>query len=355
MRDPSELPAAARALYEEIVAAPTQRRTELVRALERLRQASSLPWALQALFRQQVRSGYVLFDPASAVEERIIPDPALGVALRLQWNPQRELRKRHDLLVARGVIADVDPQRLVNRDARGHGCYLCEANIALQNPGELCWPIELGGEDYLLGANFVPIADNHFTVMSRIHRPQRYHPGLLAAALDLAERGEGLLRVLFNGRAGASIEEHEHLHATDESLPVEALPLAGAPELRRYAGARLLAPAWYLPLYVVEGEDRRAVIELADRLLRDWHDRDPQRHTENLLISRVDGRDRVYLFLRDRNRLNAPGRRGALGSFEMAGRLVLSDPDDRGLFETAGLQTVRGLLSAAAPERPAPL
>jgi len=351
------VPPTCRALYDEIVAAPTRQRERIVRAVAELAAQTSLAWALRALFRQQVRSGYVLFDPAAAHEERVFTDPELGVSLRLQWNPHRRLRKQHALLLARGVLAaDVDPARLINRNAKGQACYLCEANIALQNPGEIAWPLQLAGETYVFGANFVPITANHFTVMSREHRVQRYHRGLLKAGVELLERSGGEFRVLFNGRAGASIEEHEHLHATDETFPVESLDLASAPPLWQGNGVQLLAPAYYVPLYVIEGDEPGVVVDAADRLLLGWREQDPLRHTENLLLTRVGGRYRVFVFPRDRARLGGPGRSDALGSFEMSGRLVLADEADRALFEQADLATLRALLSAATPERaPRPL
>lgn len=345
-------------LYQRIISRPTAERTLIQRELRELTTQLSLGSALRALFRQQVNAGYVLFDPsASTLDEKRFLDPELGITLRLQWNPQRELRKHHHLLVDRGVLVRAaDPERLVNRNAKGVGCYLCHANIAQQNPSEIVLPLALAGETYYLGANFAPIADNHFTVMSEIHRPQRYHAGILRAGLDLVARTQGEFRALFNGLAGASIEEHEHLQATDAIFPIEGLQSHPQDVLLEEDGARLSAPSYLLPVWLIEGDDPEALVRLGDRAIGAWQRLAPQRHTENLIISRDGSRYRIFVLLRDRERLIAPGRFGAMASFEAGGLIVLSQSpehgalDERQLFERADLAQMRGLLRAIRPE-----
>lgn len=353
---PAPPSAEAAELYERIARQPGSQRRQIAEDVARLGRIS-LAWALRALFRQQARSGYVLFDPAAdPAERRCLDDPELGIILQLQWNPQRALRKQHRQLVERGVLAgSVDASKLIHRDSRGVGCYLCHENIALQNPREITLPLALGGDGYHLGANFAPIADNHFTVMSDVHRPQRFHPGIVRAGLELVAATGGEFRAVFNGRAGASIEAHEHLQATDLRFPIERLRVAAA-DLRWQDGAtRLSLPPYYLPLWLIEGEDIEPLVRLADRCIRSWEALDPERHTENLIMAGGSGRYRLFVLLRDRRRLTTAPLRSAMASFEAGGLIVLSSAGNRTLrrlFETADAATLRTLLRRLRPEQP---
>lgn len=346
------------ALCRRLSALPTRQRAEILEGLQRLWREAGLAWALRALFRQQVAAGYVLFDPARGddLPRKRFLDPDTGVELQLQWNPRRELRLHHHLLLERGIlVTPARPERLLNRGRHGHGCYLCSENIALQNPGEIALPVRLGDETYHLGANFAPIADHHFTVMAGVHRPQRYHPGVTAAGLALAAATAGQFRVLFNGRAGASILEHEHLQATDTRLPIEDLHRRLPPPCWQRGDTRLYYPDYYLPLWLVSGPDPAAVAAVADGLLRQWQADDNDRHTENLLMSRCGGEYHVHILLRDRARLTGPGRAGAMASFEACGLVVLSREsgtvNERSLFENVDLERLRALLTGLRPER----
>lgn len=90
------------------------------------------------------------------------------------------------------------------RSVAARPCFLCEANRpAEQDVFE--WP---EGWDFLV--NPYPILPVHFTVVSRIHRPQDRIP------LDMATMAESApdLAFFFNGaRAGASAPDHMHVQA----------------------------------------------------------------------------------------------------------------------------------------------
>ena len=344
-------------LARRIAASPVEPREPLLELLGELRERSPAT-ALKALFRQQVGCGFVLCDPAGGLEERRLPDPELGLEFVLQWNPRRELRKDHALLRERGIIASVPLTKLVHVDARGLPCPLCEHNMRLQNPSELLLPFEVAGERFHVGANFAPIGDHHFTVVSAEHRPQAYHPRILRAGLELAAATDGEFRVIFNGRAGASVPQHEHLQAMTTVLPIERLQ-ADAARTVEHDGARLWQAHYPVPLWIVESSKAEPAIAAADRLLRAWHRLDPHNHVENLLMSAEAGRPRIYLLLRDRRRLGPPGLHGHFGCCESAGLLVFSHaaapgsprPDERQLFERADLSWLRRQYQAVAPER----
>lgn len=348
------LPPQTLAEIERIRQLPSADKRQIIAELTQLARQAGLSTALRALFRQQVTAGYVLFDPADPTQlaEKRFTSENDAPVLRLQWNPQRELRLNPALLVARGVIAgEVDQSRLINHDASGRGCYLCRHNIAIQTPAEVVLPLSLNGEPFILGSNFAPITDNHFTVITGEHRPQRYHIGILQAGLELAAATGGDFRVLFNGRAGASILGHEHLHATDTRLPVETLTRGSGPILFRQNGLTITQPDYPLPLWLVESRNAAAVTATADSLITAWQRLDPQRHSENLLLTYTAGSYRVFIVPRDLARLTAPGRAAAMGGFETAGLLVLSHQSEKTLFDSADAVAMQRLLAALTPER----
>lgn len=342
------------ALAAAIQQSPAGNHDRLAKAVKRLARMAGLETALRALFRQQVKTGYVLFDPIAPglLSEKNLAASSTQITLKLQWNPQRELRLNHQLLLERGVIAgDIDQSKLINRNAAGLACYLCPHNIALQSPGETCLPLTLNSEPYILGANFAPITDNHFTVIPHTHRPQRYHRGILQAGFDLVDATDGAFRALFNGRAGASILEHEHLHASDAALPIESLDSATASTAHRKGTAIVSRPDYPLPLWLIEGSERADVIDLGHRLINAWQTLNPQRHSENLLMTLRGDRYRLFVIPRDLTRLTAPGRTSAMGCFEAAGLIVFSRPSDRVLYDRANQDSVHNLMASLTPEQ----
>lgn len=318
---------------------PTHPRARLAAALQAHLADGQLAAVLETLFKQQLRSGYVLFDPVAgaASNQRLLPGKP---GFLLQWNPDRELRKHYDLLVERGVIDPNAPSaRLVHPSRTGHPCFLCADNIRLQNPGEVLLPLRLGGRNWWAGANFACIGDNHFTVMAAEHEPQAYRRDLLAAMADLVRQTQGRFRAVFNGLAGASIPEHLHWQACTTPLPVEAMAVANN---------AVSQPDYPARLTLVEHSDPAELLTLGDECIRDWERRDPK-YTENLLLCHDGRRYRLFIFHRHRDKLRCRDRGGALATFEMAGHLVLSLPEDRPLFDTANWRDVAQMLREVSP------
>src|SRR4030042_4387685 len=174
-------------LFLRIAGASPRQRKRIVRGVSELIKRQGLAYGLLALYRQQVNCGFVLADPLNRRGKEIkqFKDETCGVKFRLQWNPDRELRKNHSLLIARGVIAKgVNKAKLVNMGKGGKPCYLCRGNIAKLNPAEMLLRLRLAGEYYFIGANFAYIENNHFTIMSSRHREQSYKKGVLTALND---------------------------------------------------------------------------------------------------------------------------------------------------------------------------
>ncbi len=355
--------AGAKSLFERVAKSSAQERASILRNVETLRTGVGLSYALLALYRQQVDSGFVLADPlkSDGKRDREIFDSHTGITFRLQWNPHRELRKNHALLVEHKVIAeDVDKTRLVNRDGNGKACYLCKTNIELQNPGEVLLEVVLAGERFYVGANFAYITDNHFTVINAEHRPQRYRPEIPEILNDFTDKTEGHFRVIFNGLAGASIERHEHMQATTAEFPIEHVRIEDSNVLYESKSLAISQPAYYVPLWVIEGRDREEVEIATDRIISTWHGLNERDHTENMIAVKSGDRYRVFVILRDRNRLSSSraGKKGAMAAFETGGIVVLSygpgphgdDIDEKRTFDNANLATVKQMLHEISPD-----
>jgi len=361
-RQKAEVPDKAKSLFEKIVRTSTKERRELLKSLNDLRECAGLSYTLLALYRQQVESGFVLGDPLQprGKEEKQFFDPDTGITFCLQWNPDRELRKDHLLLVERGVIAgDVDETQLINKDKKGNACYLCKTNIDRQNPGEVLLEIELAGEKFYLGANFAYITDNHFTLMNAEHRPQQYRREILRIANEFIDKTEGTFRSVYNGLAGASIKKHEHLQVTTEEFPLEEIRIKKEEDIV-YANdeIRVSYPNYYLPVWIVEGKDKIRNEHVANRIIREWQSLN-EHHTENIIAAKRGDSYRIFILLRDKRRLAGVGKKGGMAVYEAGGKIVLSyEPEadrtgeinERNTFEKANLETVKQLLKDISPE-----
>ncbi|MEE9165688.1 MAG: DUF4922 domain-containing protein [Nitrospinota bacterium] len=353
----------SQSLFEKIIELPSNRREDILKDVHVLIEDAGFAYALLSLYRQQVNCGFVLADPLNAKkkEEKKIFDPDTGVTFRMQWNPDRELRKNHELLIERGVIAEkVNETKMINRDKNGKACYLCKTNIDAQNPGEILLDMSLQGEKYYAGANFAYITNNHFTIMSAEHRPQQYRKKILEALNNFVDKTGGCFRAIFNGLAGASIEEHEHMQATTEEFPVERLKIENKDVIYENNDIRVSNPKYYCPIRVVEETDRTKTKDAADKIITEWHDSDKKNHTVNIITAKRVDVYRTFIFLRDKRKLAAKGK-GLMASFEAGGSIILScepevksgkETNERDTFDSANLETIKRMLKDISPEKP---
>ena len=350
-------------LFEKIIELPSNRREDILKDVHVLIEHTGLAYALLSLYRQQVNSGFVLADPlyAKKKEEKKIFDSDTGVIFRVQWNPDRELRKNHELLVERGVIAEkTNETKLTNKDKNGKACYLCKTNIDEQNPGEILLDINFQGEKYYAGANFACITNNHYTIMSEKHQPQQYRKKILEALNDFVDKTGGYFRAIFNGLAGASIEEHEHIQATTEEFPIERLKIENRDVIYENNDIRISNPKYYCPIRVVEGTGRAKTEDAADKIISKWHNMDGQYHTVNIVAAKPDNQYRIFIILRDKRKLVGNGKNGAMASFETGGNVILSyeptvkrgkETNERETFDKTNLETIKGLLKDITPKK----
>ena len=353
----------AKLLFDKIIKAPTVKRDEILYDLKTMKEDAGLAYALLALYRQQVNSGFVLADPLKSQTKKVKKffDSDTGITFRLQWNPDRELRKRHDLLIERGVIAkNIDNAKLINKDKNGKACYLCKKNIDIQNPGEILLEIDLAGDKYYAGANFAYLTNNHFTIMSAEHRPQQYRKKVLEVMNDFIDKTNGHFRAIFNGLAGASIEEHEHLQATTEEFPIEQINIKDKDIIHKSDDLKVSKPMYYVPVWLVEGQYKDNVERIADRIISAWHKINEQKHTENIISVKSGSLFRTFIILRDKTKLagDKAVKKGAMAAFETGGNIVLSyepennirDVNERQTFNNSSLEKIKQLLKEISPE-----
>jgi len=354
----------ARSLFEKIIKAPTEEREHISKYIGELRAKAGLSYALLALYRQQVNSGFVLADPLKieGKSEKRFFDPDTGITFRLQWNPHRELRKNHALLIKHNVIAEnVDKTKLINKDKNGKPCYLCKPNIDKQNPGEILVEIKLAGEKFYAGANFAYITNNHFTVINARHRPQQYRSQIPAILNDFIDKTDGHFRAIFNGLAGASIKSHEHLQATTEEFPVEQIKIEDEDVVHKSKDTTVSRPNYHIPIWVIEGRDREKTEIAADEIIGAWHESNKKDHTENIIAAKAGNLYRTFVILRDKNKLASErgGKKGAMAAFETGGNIVLSyepepgmnDLNEKHTFDNATLEAVKQLLKEISPHQ----
>jgi len=290
---------------------------------------------LRETWAEQIESGFILGDPTTPTETRFISDPASGVTFRLRWLPHRGLRTDTAALERRGILNPDRDELVLFRDPRdpsGRHCFLCPANIRICHPHEALVPLRAGSREWLAGANFAWLADNHFTVLSKEHVDQRFDRSVVAAMLDIHAQTSGEFRVVYNGAyAGATIPWHLHLHITTDPFPVEELQPDRAVD-------------YPMPVRVF-ADNGSLETQVADHVA-DWEGRDPEHHRVNMLVGSRGGRSRVFVFLRD-TRFTIAGNKGLMGGWEVAGDFAYDR--QRGDFEAADLSAVQLAFAAIWP------
>lgn len=336
-------------LIDRIVSAPAEQKSAILDDVRALARLDGYGAALTALYRQQINSGFVLADPAKyQSSNKSFIDPVSGVTFIVQLNPDRDIRSNYAELIKRGVIADgVDASILINKDADGRPCYLCKENIKVQNPKEILFELCLAGQTYFAGANFAPLAINHFTVIRADHRSQRYAKAIVPVMRSFTDLVNGSYGAVFNGLAGASIVEHEHFHATTTHFPVERIRVDPEDIVFESDGIRVSRPKYYLPLFIVEGANNIETEEAANRIIAKWHDLDAGHNTENIILVKTDDMYRVFIFLRDTKLLRPSGKKGAIAAFECGGCIITSEAE---FWHTADLESIKLILADVAPD-----
>jgi len=348
-------------LCKKIIVSPFTEKEKLMKDFQFLWRKYDLGLLLKIVYLQQLQSGFILANPldySKAGNQKRFYDSLTGIHFLIQWNPERALRKKHQLLIQRGIIQDdIDKTKLVNLDKNGIPCYLCKENIDLQNPKEVVIPVKLGGEQFYLGANFASISDNHFTIFNQKHRPQEYRKDIFRVMMDFLNQCYGSFRIIYNGLAGASIQAHEHFQTTSICFPIESINYSSKDYFLNSTDLRIIQPKYYLPLWIVEGTNQSKLISVIDYLIRQWHLQKPDEHTENILGVRINSSFRFFIFLRERKMLRTPEHTAALATFEMSGLFVFSEflkrkksgKSEKDFFSLITLDIIKNMLKKIAP------
>lgn len=289
---------------------------------------------LTTTWQAQADVGFLLSDPAADdIEIREFPDPVSGVSFRFRWLPHREIRSNVAELERRGILnPDRDDVFLFcdPRDPSGRHCFLCVDNIAVCHPLEELVPMVLAGREYVAGANFAWIGNDHYTVMPVEHIDQDFTPHVLDAMVDLHAQTGGAYRVLYNGAdAGATIPWHLHYQITTDRLPVEDLAPGGEHE---YPTAL----------------HRFTEVGTATGFVRSWLAADTEHHRLNILVAGPADAVVIHVFPRDSRQTHA-AEKGLIGGFEVCGDLVYSEPDTRPQFDAASAEMARRVIGEVRP------
>lgn len=136
------------------------------------------------------------FSNLEKVQTRVLSSSGLA----LQHNPARII----------STTAKIKPAEIASRS-----CFLCEDSRPKEQRS-----IELDDKFYLL-VNPYPILREHFCVVSREHRPQRFKD-CYEKMLDIASRLEPGYMIFYNGpRSGASAPDHLHMQiGRSEGIPL---------------------------------------------------------------------------------------------------------------------------------------
>ena len=314
--------------------------------------------ALKALHAQQKNCGFVLTDSDEQNDSESIHHSSPsdgGVVFEFLWLPVREHRGDVAYLQKRGILTQCDQSQLININ-NGKACFLCKDNITVQMPKEVLYPISSGGYEYLAGAQFAYLGPNHFTIMNSTHVQQVWRKPVIEFMLEFTMNAPEF-RITWNGYgAGASILYHEHMQATTCEFPIERIKLSSANQVfGSNSQSSVFAPDYPTPVWVVQGQDRHDVAEAVHRLVSSWHSRNPDQHSENVLAYCGDRQMlTACVFPRTSTKRTHPLiRKGGVAIFEVAGRIVFSNPEERANFDL-GLDLLRSraedLLGAVAPD-----
>lgn len=112
-----------------------------------------------------------------------------GFSIFVHFNPARAVSS----------LAKLDAKSIAERP-----CFLCEKNR----------PAEQGSIDfkgrYDICVNPFPICTEHYTVISKIHEPQKLNDSKIEDFFDLAEACKGWLALYNGAKSGASAPDHFH-------------------------------------------------------------------------------------------------------------------------------------------------
>ncbi len=344
------------------VLTPAEKR-QIVTLVEARADEAGLGEALTILWEQQKAIGYILGTPCTGENLR---DESQFLCRRvgpywLTHSPARKDRGNIPVLKQRRIIAeqprfvyegferDVYVHAPVKRPGVEQVCFLCSAASA--NPNEVLLPVELGGVEFVYGANFATLGRSHFTFWTAAPILQKYQPGDSLAWLRA--HGDKLrceeFSTFFNGLGAGNSLRHFHYQTLRESFPI-----FDAGPIRELGSTGIHRLDWPMPAYrmtVPEGEARAPALARLDALIIAWLDMAPP-NTLNL-AHRKDARGETHLIFVPRvdvaGRHHPPEISNGFAGCEVCGRINIESR--REWEQTAGSEPgdIDAMLRAVAP------
>ncbi len=291
------------------------------RLLATVDDAAQLPAAIESLFDQQRATWPMLRDGERS----------------LAAMPTRVLRTGRAMLVAQANVrrsastfAKTDAQSIAQRP-----CFLCERNLPAAERA-----IAFG--DLVLMPNPFPAIDEHLTIASREHVAQRF-VGRIDALHTLVHAVGDTRFLLYNGpRCGASAPDHFHFQCGH----IAAVPIFFHPDIDQGEGVSVLVAGGRTALRVRHRDAASATASVAACLdaLRALEPAEDEPMV-NVLAVRRAGHYVTLLFPRFKHRptgFSAPDNPLAISpaALEMAGIIVISNPDQFDRVDAAAVETV---------------
>jgi hypothetical protein len=321
--------------------------------------------ALSALWEQQKAIGFILGEP-SVGENLSDESKFLAKKIGPYWlihSPARKDRKNVPFLTARGILREhpilvyekLEAGAYDHYPAKKHGftdiCFLCSAQGA--NPNEVLVPIELGGAEFVYGANYATLGHSHFTVWTRVPILQKYWPE--DTLLWLAEHGKrlasGEYTTFFNGLGAGNSIKHFHYQTLQESFPI----LQAAVD-RKFTPSGIVRLVWPIPAYRItiapQINPRDALLPM-DSFAREWLAMD-QNHSFNLVQkSESDGTGHFVFVPRvdSTSTRRPPQISNDFAGCEVGGRINIEKRDEWEWARTQSESVVAGLLESLAPRQ----
>ncbi len=299
--------------------------------LEDVRKKEGLAGALEALYQQQMDSGFILDDLKQVIRYHLY-NPEYREhrqSFTVQYNPRRAER-------GKGAGRKSPPEGV---KAVNDGCFLCKENIRWQQRGtEFGYEITVNETQYVAWMNPFPLMPVHATIATKEHTRQTWISktpeesekrirGILADLLDVSGQLPGFIG-FYNGEgAGASIPTHFHFQffKRPQGQPPFSLEVAAARKVNK-PPFNLTERDYPIACIYFRGRSGE-ILEQAVTWVCNWT-RFCNHHeylSANIIaIKDTEAENDIHLYFVPRNKYfsHAPGMQGIIGGLEVLGELV---------------------------------
>lgn len=237
------------------------------------------------LFQSQLREWELAKQNYKALQKVLLRKIQIEKAtVYLQFNPGRIISSS----------AKVDKKSLEKRP-----CFLCKKNLPAEQEG-----ISLS-DNFMLLVNPFPILQKHFTIVNKLHTPQRLLP-YLEDLLKISRQLGKEYTVFYNGaKCGASAPDHMHFQAgVSMQFPIwEIYKSLKMETIYSKKDVTVKAFESYVRGLLVEAEEIELLTEIIPEITRLLHILQPQEDEPmlNLLVKYAAGW-KVILFPREKHR-----------------------------------------------------